>query len=287
LSTASIHPTAVVSPKAVLGEHVHIGPFAVIEPGAVIGDGCRLAARVSVRSGVVLGNDNEVHEGTVLGGKPQHLRAGERVGGVQIGNANMIREHVTVHLALHEGEYTRIGDRNLLMVGAHVAHDCRLGNHTIITNNVLLAGHVTVEDRAYLSGGVAVHQYLRIGRYAIVGGLGHVKADVPPYVTVDGDSNKVVGLNVIGLRRGGFTPEEIQQLKAAYRVIYRSGLKWSNVLARLKAEFTQGPAAYFHEFLSGSQRGVVQERRTPRMAMVPLVVDADENPAQPQLHKVG
>jgi UDP-N-acetylglucosamine acyltransferase len=162
-----------------------------------------------------------------------------------------------------------------------------LGNHTIITNNVLLAGHVTVEDRAYLSGGVAVHQYLRIGRYAIVGGLGHVKADVPPYVTVDGDSNKVVGLNVIGLRRGGFTPDEIQQLKAAYRVIYRSGLKWNDVLARLKAEFTQGPAGYYHEFLSLCQRGVVQERRVPRATTVPLSSDAEEEAARVRLHKAG
>lgn len=291
MSTSTIHPTAVVSPQAILGEHVSIGPFAVVEAGAQIGDGCRLAAGAIVKSGVVLGHDNEVHEGAVLGGRPQHLRADERIGGVRIGDGNTFRENATVHLALREGEQTTIGDRNLVMVGAHIAHDCTIGNHAIITNNVMLAGHVTVEDRAYLSGAVGVHQYLRIGRYSIVGGMGHVKADVPPFVTVDGDSNKVVGLNVIGLRRGGFTSEQIRQLKAAYRVIYRSGLKWDDVLAQLKSNFPDGPAAYFHIFLSQARRGVVQERRTPRAATVPLPGEApSESPSEspaPRLRKAS
>jgi UDP-N-acetylglucosamine acyltransferase len=233
-----------------------------------------------------MGRRNEIHDGAVLGGRPQHLRAGDRLGELRIGHENTIRENVTIHRALNEGEETLLGDHNLLMVNAHVAHDCRLGDHTIITNNVMLAGHIEVEDRAYLSGGVGVHQFLRIGRYAMVGGMGHIKADVPPYVLIDGDSSKVVGLNVIGLRRGGFTTPEINQLKAAYRVLYRSGLRWQETLERLQREFPSGPAARFYTFLSTSQRGIVQERRVPREATIPIP-PAPVDPPNLRLRKAG
>ena len=268
---SNIHSTAVVSPLAQIGENVTIGPFCVVEPDCTIGDCCRLAARVMVKNGVVMGADNEIHEGAVIGGPPQHLRADKRIGGVQIGDGNTIRENATVHRALHEGEDTVIGDHNLLMVNTHVAHDCRIGNRTIITNNVMLAGHVIVEDRAYLSGGVGIHQFLRIGRLAMVGGLGHIKADVPPYVTVDGDTNKIVGLNVVGLKRAGMSCREIDQIKGAYRVVFRRGLRWDEVLDALKQEFPHGPAGHFYTFLAAGQRGYIQERRTPRAAMLRIV----------------
>lgn len=265
---SQIHPLALVSPQANIGRDVTIGPFSVVEEETVVGDGCRLAGRVTIKQGTVLGPDNEVFEGAVLGGKPQHLRAGERVGELQIGRSNIIRENVTIHRGLHPETCTEIGDHNLIMVNAHIAHDCRVGNHVILVNNVLLAGHVTVGDRAYLSGAAAAHQFCRIGAYAMVGGQAHISQDVPPFVTLDGKSTQVVGLNVIGLRRAGFQDADIAQLKHAYRVIYRSGLIWSEMLRELAERFQEGPAAAFHPFFSQGKRGFVQERRTPRAASV-------------------
>jgi UDP-N-acetylglucosamine acyltransferase len=153
-----------------------------------------------------------------------------------------------------------------------------LGNHTIITNNVMLAGHVTVEDRAYLSGAAAVHQFCRVGTLAMLGGQAHVVKDVLPFVTVDGLSSLVVGLNQIGLRRAGFDLEGIRQLKAAYRVVYRSGLAWAEILKRLKSEFPDGPAAGFYHFLSTTTRGIIPERRGPSRATIRLLPTTETAP---------
>ena len=154
---------------------------------------------------------------------------------------------------MEAGHATRIGNRCLLMVGAHVAHDCTLGDNVILTNNTMLGGHVSVDDRAYLSGSVAVHQFCRIGRLAMVGGLARVRQDVPPFVTIDGGTTMVVGLNKVGLRRAGFSPSEVLQLKAAYRLIYRSGLSWEEMLDALRLEFHEGPAAEFLPFFLQQQ----------------------------------
>lgn len=258
-----IHPLAVVHPTARIGRDVVVGPYAVVEHDVTIGDGCVLESHVVVKEGTTLGADNHVSEGAILGGLPQHLHMPERVGRVVVGSHNTIREHCTIHRALHADDATRVGDHNLLMVGVHIAHDCLVGSHTIFANNAMLAGHVLVEDRAYVSGNVAVHQFCRIGGYAMVGGLARVIKDVPPFVTIDGGSGYVVGLNLVGLRRNGFSGEQIAELKAAYRVIYRSGLKWQEIIDRLHAEFAAGPAAHFAEFFEGGKRGIVPERRTP------------------------
>lgn len=274
----SIHPLAAVSPYAVLGRDVKVGPFSVVEPGVEIGDGTTLAARVVVRTGTSLGRNNIVCEGAVLGGMPQHLHMPEYPGRVVIGEGNVFRENVTVHRAMESEKVTRIGNGCLLMVNSHVAHDCTLGNNVILTNNSMLGGHVTVEDKAYVSGGVAVHQFCRIGRLAMVGGLARVRQDVPPYVMVDGGSTMIVGLNRVGLRRAGFTSQQLVDLKEAYRVIYRSGLPWDEMLDKLQTEFTDGPAADFLQFfLGGHARGFVQERRTPPGATVRIVRDDQES----------
>ena len=147
------------------------------------------------------------------------------------------------------------------MVSAHVAHDCILGNHVIMTNNSMLAGHVRVDDRAYISGAAGVHQFCRVGTLAMVGGQAHLVKDVPPYVTIDGMSSLVVGLNKIGLRRAGYDQATIRDLMAAYRIIYRSGLIWDEIIEQLRVRFPTGPAALFHEFLSTTARGIVAERR--------------------------
>ncbi len=266
----SIHPLAAISPQAEIGSNVQIGPFSVVQPNVTIGDGCILESHVVVKAGTTLGPHNRVFEGAVLGGFPQHVHTPDRPGRVVIGSGNTIRENVTVHRALEADSATVIGDNNLLMVNSHVAHDCRLGNHTILTNNVMLAGHVTLEDRAYLSGAAAVHQFCRVGTLAMLGGQAHLVKDVPPFVTVDGLSSLVVGLNQIGLRRAGFDLEAIRQLKAAYRVIYRSELAWAEILQRLKSDFNDGPAAQFYHFLSTTKRGITSERRGPSRSTIKL-----------------
>jgi UDP-N-acetylglucosamine acyltransferase len=273
-----LHSSSVVSDSAQIGRNVQIGPFSVIESDVTIGDDCILEAQTVIKRGVALGPGNHVFEGAVLGGFPQHINVPDQPGRVTIGAGNTIREFVTIHRAFDEEESTVIGENNLLMVGVHVAHDCRIGNHTIFANNVALAGHVTVGDRAYLSGGVGVHQFCRVGRLAMIGGHARVIKDVPPYVTIDGGSGFVVGLNQIGLRRAGHTVEEVNQLKDAYRLIYRSGLSWNEIIAGLANEFGCGLAAHFHQFLSTTTRGITAERRLPPSATIKLrrVPDGEE-----------
>ncbi len=276
----SIHPLAVVSPAAEIGSHVEIGPFSVIEPGVTIADGCRLGSHVVVCSGTSLGPENQVFQGAILGGLPQHMQMSECPGRLTVGRGNVIRENVTVHRSLYEEGETTIGDRCMLMVNSHVAHDCRLGNDTILTNNVMLGGHVEIGGKAFLSGGAAVHQFCRVGRLAMVGGMARVRQDVPPFVTVDGGSTMVVGLNRVGLKRAGFNHTELKQLKAAYRVIYRGGMVWNEMLLQLQQLFAAGPAREFEPFFRTGTRGFVQERRTPPGATVRLVREEENHEAQ-------
>ena len=266
----SIHPTAIVSPLAQIGPDVQIGPFCIVEPDVAIGPGCVLESRVAVKQRTTLGADNHLFDGVILGGLPQHVHVPTEPGRVAIGSGNTIRENVTVHRALVSDHATVIGDHCLLMVGIHVAHDCRLGNNVIMANNAMLAGHVHVDDRAYISGAAGVHQFCRVGTFAMVGGQAHLVQDVPPYVTVDGLSSLVVGLNKIGLRRAGYDQAAIQGLMAAYRLIYRSGLPWAELLEQLRTRFPVGPAALFYEFLSTTARGIVSERRAPPGATIKL-----------------
>jgi UDP-N-acetylglucosamine acyltransferase len=266
----SIHPLAVVSPSAQVCPDIEVGPFAIIEAGAVIGTGCTVEGRAVIKERTILGNNNHVFEGAVVGGLPQHVHIPENPGRVVVGSNNVIRENVTVHRALQSDHDTLIGDNCLLMVNAHVAHDCHLGNNVIVTNNAMLAGHVHVADRAYVSGAAGIHQFCRIGTLAMVGGQAHLVQDVPPYVTVDGLSSLIVGLNKIGLRRAGYNQATIQEIMKAYRVVYRSGLPWAEILEQLRTEFPTGPAAAFYEFLSTTARGIVSERRAPPGATIKL-----------------
>lgn len=261
---------AIVSPLAQIDRDVKIGPFCVIEPEVTIGEGCRLESRVTIKNGTTLGPNNHVFEGAVLGGMPQHVNMPENPGRVIVGCGNTIRENVTIHRALDEEDATILGNNSLLMVNVHIAHDCRVGNNTIFANNAMLAGHVTVGDRAYVSGAVAVHQYCRIGSLAMVGGQSHIVKDVPPFVTVDGGSSFVVGLNQIGLRRAGHSSQDIQRLKEAYRIIYRSNLSWTEILSRLKEEYSEGLVEQFYQFLSNTTRGILSERRLPPGATIKL-----------------
>lgn len=271
-----IHPTAVVSPRAVVHSSVEIGPFAVVEPDAVVGQGCKLAGRSTVKSHVVLGRDVVVGEGAVLGGMPQHISPPEHPGRVIIGERTVIRENVTVHRAMNTEGETRVGCDCLLMVNSHVAHDCRVGNRVILTNNVLLGGHVTVGDRAVLGGSVGVHQHCRIGRLAMIGAFARIVQDVPPFVLTDGEGGMIVGLNKVGLRRSGMDRAEIIELKQAYRLIYRQGYTFDDMVAALEQTYASGPPSEFAEFFKSSKRGFVQERRSPPKVAIRLHPAADE-----------
>ena len=275
---AQIHPTAVVDSRAELGQDVVIGPMAVVEAGAVIGDGCRLEARATVKGRTTLGRNNEIGEGAVIGGRAQHVHIQDPGGTLTLGEGNRIRENVTIHRGWANDATTTIGDHCLIMVGAHIGHDCRVGNHAIVVNNAMLGGHVHVEDRAYISGGVGIHQFCRIGRLAMAGALAKIVQDVPPFVLVEGAGTaEIVGLNKVGLRRNGYSAEDIVQLKEAYRVIYRQGLRWNEVLSILKDQFPTGPAAEFHAFLKAGRRGFVQERRISRKATLKIAAAGHED----------
>jgi UDP-N-acetylglucosamine acyltransferase len=258
-----IHPTAIVSDQAVLGRDVEVGPFCIVEPDVSLGDRTRLVGQVTIKSGTILGCDNTICEGAVIGGLPQHTRAPEKIGGVRIGDRNTVREHVTVHRAMHEGHATTIGDDCLIMVGAHIAHDGCIGSRVILTNGVMLGGHVQVGDRACLGGNAAVHQFCRIGRLAMVGGCSKIVQDLPPFLLTDGSTALIVGLNRVGLQRAGFTKSEILELKAAYRVIYREGLTFNEMVETLEQRFPQGIARELSEFFRTGSRGFIQERRSP------------------------
>ncbi|MGD9128862.1 MAG: acyl-ACP--UDP-N-acetylglucosamine O-acyltransferase [Planctomycetia bacterium] len=272
----NIHPSAIVSPDAQIGENVTIGPFAVVEPDVIIGDGCSLGIHSIVKTGTTLGKNNRVEDSAILGGMPQHTNPPEKVGGVVIGDNNVFRENVTVHRSLYKDANTIVGDNNFMMVNAHVAHDCIVGNNIILVNNTMLGGHVTVEDRAFLSGGTAVHQFCRVGAFAMIGGQAHLTREVPPFVMVDGLSSLVVGLNKVGLRRAGLTPEEIGELKQVYRVLYRSRGPWEEILERLDKEFPAGMAHRVYEFCCEVKRGIVGERRLPPSATLKLLTGEGE-----------
>jgi UDP-N-acetylglucosamine acyltransferase len=280
IPVAEIHATALVDPRAELGRDVVVGPWCIVEAGAVVGDGCRLEARAVIKGRTTLGTNNEVGESAVIGGAAQHVHVHDPGGTLTIGSHNRIRENVTIHRGWNNDAATTIGDHNMFMVGSHVAHDCRVGNHCIFVNHVLLGGHVHVDDRAYVGGASAVHQFCRIGRLAMIGGIAKITQDVPPFIMIEGaGSSEVTGLNKVGLRRNGYSPEQILQLKTAYRTIYREGHRWGEVLEILSTEFKDGPAALFYEFFKAGKRGFVQERRISRKATLKLVDparDADE-----------
>jgi UDP-N-acetylglucosamine acyltransferase len=232
-ATSGIHPSAIVSPKARLGGDVRVGPLAVVEDGVALGDGCEVRAHATIKRGTVLGAGNRIYEGAVIGGEPQDLSFRDAETGVLAGERNVFREGVTVHRSTRPGEATRIGSDCFLMAYVHVAHDDRIGDHVIMANNVALAGHVEVQDRAFLSGGVGVHQFCRIGRLAMIGGKSKVVQDCLPFVITDGHPARARGLNVVGLRRAGMSAAQLRALKEGYRLLLRSGLRLEEAIGRM------------------------------------------------------
>ena len=256
----SVHPTAIVSPQARLGQDVSIGPFAVIEAGTVIGDGCEVRAHAVVKRGTRLGAGNRVHEGVVLGGEPQDLSFRGQDSGLVVGDRNVIREGATIHRSTEEGGATVVGSDCFLMAYAHVAHDCRLGDRVVMANNVMLAGHVEVGERAFLGGAAAVHQFCRVGRLAMVGGVAKVVQDCLPFVITDGHPARARGPNVVGLRRVGVAAPQLRTLREAYRLLVRAGLRLETALEKMAC--LQDPLVdEMIAFVRGSKRGFAHARR--------------------------
>jgi len=234
--SSSIHPTAVVAPGAELGSDVEIGPHSVVGPEVVIGDRTRVGPQVVLDGRTTIGEDNVIVGQASLGGPPQDLSYRGEPTELRIGDRNTIREFVTVNRGtIKGGGITRIGNECLLMACCHVAHDCDLDDRIIMANNVLLAGHVKVEEQANISGGAAAHHFVTIGAYCYVGGMTRMVQDVPPYMILEGHPSRVRGVNVIGLQRGGFPEHEIEALRQAFRLIWRSGDPRRGTLEDLKA----------------------------------------------------
>jgi UDP-N-acetylglucosamine acyltransferase len=256
----SIHPTAVVSEQAELGDNNTIGPHVVIEDNVVIGNGNSVLTGAVLKSGLRMGDDNSVYEYAVIGGLPQDLGFDpSTLSFVIIGNGNTLREYVTVHRASKSEAATRLGNNNYLMTQVHLAHDCELGNQVIIAPSTGLGGHVHVADKAFISGGVMVHQFVHIGTLAMIGGNAKITQNVLPYMITDGVPGAVRGLNLVGLRRAGFSRSDMQILKKVYQLIHRSAQPQQTILDDLR-EIDSPYAQHLAEFIAGSNRSFHREK---------------------------
>jgi len=256
----TIHPTALVSDKAQLGKGNEIGAFVVIEDDVVLGDENILFSGVVLKSGTVLGNENKIHEHAVIGGLPQDLGFDAATPSqVKIGDKNTLREFVTIHRASQENEATKLGNENYLMTQVHLGHDCELENNVIIAPSTGLGGFVTVEDKAFISGGVMVHQFVHIGSLAMLGGNAKITQDVLPFMMADGNPAQISGLNKVGLRRAGYKTDDIKSLKKAYQLIFNNDSKLEQ---RLKELSQLGHASTEHlvSFIQASKRGFHRDK---------------------------
>lgn len=253
-----IHSSARIDADAVLGHDVTIGPDVIIGPRCTVGDGCVIDARAMLVENVKLGAEVTLGVGSVLGGLPQDLKFKGEETWVEVGDRTTIREYTTINRGTSQSYRTTVGSDCFLMTYVHLAHDCHVGNGVIISNGTQLAGHVTIEDKAIISGLCAVHQFGKIGRYCFVGGMSRVNKDVPPYVKAVGNPIKLYGLNSIGLQRNGFSPETIAELKKAYRMFFRSEHNIAQALDTARAELQMSPEVKaFVDFVDESQRGIV------------------------------
>ncbi len=256
-SGARVHPTAIVAADARLGGGVEIGPFAIVGEGCALGDGCVVAARATLERNVTLGANVHVGSGSILGGPPQDVKYRGEETGVEIGDDTVIREYTTINRGTTQSFKTTVGKNCFIMSYVHLGHDCRIGDGVVLVNGVQVAGHVTIEDRAIISGLTAVHQFVRIGRFSFIGGCSRVAQDVPPYTRAVGNPIKLYGLNSVGLRRNNFPDDVVRELKRAYRLFFRSELNMSQALERARSELEMLPEiTHFLDFVETSQRGV-------------------------------
>jgi len=251
-----VHPTAIVEDGAKLGADVEIGPFCTVGDGVVLGDGCRVGPNACLEGPLELGEACVVGFSAVLGGDPQIRDPSEPFGGLRIGSRNVFREFVQVHRSSKPDASTTIGDDGYFMAGSHVAHDCVVGDSVTLVNHAALAGHVEVQDRAFLAGDAMIHQFVRVGELAMVGGKCGPASDVPPFCTAVGvHPTRLVGLNVVGMRRAGVSPEARRALKAAFRVLFRGDLPLRERLAAVERGCPEVDRLV--AFLESSKRGAV------------------------------
>ena len=253
-----IHPTAIIHPKAKLDPSVRVGPYAIIEEGVEVGANCVVGPQVYLTGLTRIGAGNRFYAGCVIGEAPQDLKYQDEPTRLRIGDHNVFREHVTVHRSNKTAEDTVIGSRNFLMAHCHVAHNCRLGDQVILANGALLAGHVALDDRVFISGNCVLHQFVRVGTLALMQGGSAISKDLPPYTVARG-GNGICGLNTVGLRRAGLTPAERLELKQLYRALFREGQNLRRAVAAARETFRSAPARVMLDFLAASKRGVCRD----------------------------
>lgn len=256
-----IHPTAIIDDRARLHESVQVGAYSIIEADVVIGEGCCIESGVRIYQGTRMGRHNRVCHGTLLGCEPQDLSfTPEKSRPLLIGDHNHFREGVNISRGVKTEGGTQIGNHNYFMHGFHAGHDCRLGNHNVLGGNSILAGHVEIGDRIFISGLAGIHQFCFIGDFAMIAGCAKVVKDVPPYVTCDGNPARVISLNTVGLRRAGIPAANRAAIKRTYKILYHSGLNTSQALAQLKQEISIPESDNIIRFFEQSERGVTAHR---------------------------
>jgi UDP-N-acetylglucosamine acyltransferase len=261
-----IHPTAVISPEAVLAEGVSVGACAVIEGAVRIGPNCTIRPHAVLVGPLTMGCGNSVYSGAVLGERPQHMQYRDEPTSLEIGDNNTFRENVTVHRGTAHTGRTVLGNGNFLMAGSHIAHDCVVGNNCILANGALVAGHCTLEDSCYLSGNCAIHQFTRVGRLALLSGLSTSVKDIPPFIVQQG-INCVVGVNIVGMRRAGMSRTDISAVRRAFQLLYLEGHTVPAAMELMNSELAQSAAVQeMLTFLRGSQRGINGMRNHGREA---------------------
>lgn len=253
-----ISPLAYIDPEAKIGNNVEIAPFVFIDKNVVIGDDNRIMAGAKILSGSRIGKGNEIFPGAVIGAVPQDLKFQGEETTAEVGDYNKIRENVTINRGTAAKSRTVVGSRNLLMEGVHVAHDAIVGNGCIVGNSTKFAGEIVIDDNAIISAAVLMHQFCRVGGYVMIQGGSRFSKDVPPYVIAGREPISYAGINIVGLRRRGFSNEIIENIHNAYRIIYQSGLNNSEALERIKAEIPMSPEIqYIIDFVSDSKRGII------------------------------
>ena len=255
---ARIHPTAIVETGAQLGAEVEIGAYAFVGAAVELGDGTRLHHHASVEGRTSLGKSCEIFPYACIGGKTQDLKFKGGTPGLRIGDRNVFREYVTVHCATNDGDFTRVGSDNVLLGACHVAHDCVIGSHIVMSNGAMVAGHVTIEDHVIVGGYGGIHQFCRLGAYAMLSATAKLVHDLPPFFIADGTPAEVRAINKVGLERNGFTAEQLDRVKQIYRILYRDGLNRTQALEKL-AGHAQAATAEFQRVLAfarASERGL-------------------------------
>jgi UDP-N-acetylglucosamine acyltransferase len=258
----NVHPTAIVDARAQIGADVEIGPFSIIGPDATIGEKTIVQSHVVIEGEVVIGSRNFIGHGAIIGAPPQDVSfSPDRKTKVEIGNDNIIREYCTIHRGSPDGSATKIGNKNFLMSGAHIGHNCVIENNVVIANNCLLAGHVRIDDGAFLGGGSTFHQHMHVGRLVMVQGSSAFGKNLPPFV-IAAERNSVFGLNIVGMRRAGFNASDREEIKEAFKLIYLSGLNTSQALTKAATMTFGAPAREFLDFVANSKkRGICPLKR--------------------------